>query len=164
MDYQLKPIGKTCAQTGTKLLPGDVCYSTVIPKGNDWERLDYSRDAWTGPPDGALGYWRTTVPLPLETTRRTLDPSALLRHFEQISEDANPAQEKFRYVLALLLIQRRRLRVTGSRGEGTNSYLQLSGSDGEGPFEVREHQLQPDEIETLERELNDRMTADPDSR
>ena len=93
-----------------KLQPGDVCYSTVVPNGNDWERLDYSRDAWKGPPKGALGFWRSTVPLPIENKRRLLDPNALMRHFEQLSEDANPAQEKFRYVLALLLVQRRRLR------------------------------------------------------
>jgi hypothetical protein len=164
MDYQLKPIGKTCAQTGAKFQPGDVCYSTVVPNGNDWERLDYSRDAWKGPPEGALGFWRSTVPLPIENKRRLLDPNALMRHFEQLCEDANPAQEKFRYVLALLLVQRRRLRVNGTRGDGPNSLLELTGSDGEGPFEVREQQLEPDEIETIERELNDRMSAAPDSQ
>ena len=50
------------------------------------------------------------------------------------------------------------------RGDGPNSFLELTGSDGEGPFEVREQQLEPDEIETLERELNDRMSAAPDSQ
>jgi hypothetical protein len=61
-------------------------------------------------------------------------------------------------------VQRRRLRVTGTRSDGPNSFLELTGSDGEGPFEAREQQLEPDEIETLERELNDRMSADPDSQ
>jgi hypothetical protein len=162
MDYQLKPIGKICSQSGVKLLPGDVCYSAVVAKGSDWERIDYSRDAWQGPPEGAIGYWRSKVPAQAENKRRTLDPDALLRHFEQLCEDASPAQDKFRYVLALLLVQRRRLRIQETRTEGGHSLLQLAGLQGEGPFEVREQQLEPDEIEALENELNQRLTAEPE--
>jgi hypothetical protein len=161
MDYQLKPLGKTCSKSGAKLLPGDVCYSAVIAKGNEWERIDFSRDAWQGPPENAIGYWRTRVPRQAESRRR-LDPDALLRHFEQLCEDANPAQDKFRYILALLLVQRRRLRITGTRAEGPATILELAGMQGEGPFAVPEQQLEPDEIETLEHELNERLTAEPE--
>jgi hypothetical protein len=161
MDYQLKPLGKTCSKSGAKLLPGEVCYSAVVAKGNDWERIDFSRDAWQGPPEDAVGYWRTKVP-PQTEARRRLDPDALLRYFEQLCEDANPAQDKFRYVLALLLVQRRRLRITGTRGERTTTILELVGMQGEGPFGVPEQQLTPDEIDTLENELNERLTAEPE--
>lgn len=160
MDYQLKPLGKTCSKSGAKLLPGDVCYSAVVAKGNEWERIDFSRDAWQGPPEDAIGYWRAKVP-PQAELRRRLDPDALLRHFEQLSEDANPAQDKFRYVLALLLVQRRRLRITGTRTEGAVTILELAGMQGEGPFAVPEQHLKPDEIETLENELNEQLTAEP---
>ena len=115
MDYQLKPLGKTCSQTGKPLGPGEICYSAVVEKGTEWVRLDFSAGAWTGPPEGALGFWRVTVPARDQPRRRSLDPDALLRQFEQLSEDANPGGEKFRYVLALLLVQRRRLRITHRR-------------------------------------------------
>ncbi len=161
MDYQLKPLGKTCSKSGAKLLPGDVCYSAVVAKGNEWERTDFSRDAWQGPPEDALGYWRTKVP-PQAEPRRRLDPDALLRHFEQLSEDANPAQDKFRYVLAILLVQRRRLRITGTRTEGSTTILELAGMQGEGPFAVPDQQLNPEEIEILENNLNERLTAEPE--
>jgi hypothetical protein len=161
MDYQLKPIGKICAHTGAKLLPGDGCYSAVVPKGSEWERVDFSREAWNGPPEEALGYWRTKVPA-AEPKRRVLNPDALLRHFEQLTEDANPAQDKFRYVLALLLVQRRRLRIAGTRPEAAATILELAGSQGEGPYEVREEPLRPEEFESLENELNQRLTTEPD--
>ena len=95
MDYELKALGKICSKTGKPFGPGDVCYSTVIEKGNEWVRLDFSAGAWTGPPEGALGFWRVTVPVRDQPKRRVLDPDALLRHFEQLCEDANPAREKF---------------------------------------------------------------------
>jgi hypothetical protein len=152
MDYQLKPLGKTCSQTGMPFGPGDVCYSAVVEKGSEWLRLDFSAGAWAGPPEGALGYWRVTVPAH-ETKRRALDPDALLRHFEQLCEDANPARDKFRYVLALLLVQRRRLRITQTRNSAGADVLELSGMQGEGPFEVRDQHLSESEITLLQQEL-----------
>ena len=114
------------------------------------------------PPEDALGYWRSTVPLQIETNGAAARSRCLLRHFEQLCEDANPAQDKFRYVLALLLVQRRRLRITGTRTEGPATLLELAGTQGEGPFAVPELQLKPEEIETLENELNERLTVEPD--
>jgi hypothetical protein len=161
MDYQLKPLGKSCSQTGKPLGPGEVCYSAVVEKGNEWVRLDFSAGAWSGPPEGALGYWRLTVPARDQTRRRALDPDALLRHFEQLCEDANPTRESFRYVLALLLVQRRRLRITLTRSDADGSVLELAGMQGEGPFEVRDQQLSELEIAALQQELETSLMAEP---
>jgi hypothetical protein len=161
MDYQLKPLGKNCSQTGQPLEAGDVCYSAVVEKGNEWVRIDFSAGAWTGPPEGALGYWRLTVPARDQTRRRALDPDALLRHFEQLCEDVNPGRENFRYVLALLLVQRRRLRITHTRSDADGSVLELAGMQGEGPFEVRDQQLAESEIAALQQELETSMMAEP---
>ena len=161
MDYQLKPLGKTCSRTGKPLVPGDVCYSAVVEKENEWVRLDFSAAAWSGPPTGALGYWRLTVPEADRSHRRALDPDALLRQFEQLSEDANPGREKFRYVLALLLVQRRRLRITQTRTDLEGAILELTGLQGEGPFEVRDQQLSESEITALQQELETSIMAEP---
>jgi hypothetical protein len=161
MDYQLKPLGKTCSQTGKPFGPGDVCYSAVVEKGNEWVRLDFSAGAWSGPPQGALGYWRLTVPARDQTRRQTLDPDALLRQFEQLCEDANPAREKFRYVLALLLVQRRRLRITQTRNDAEGTVLELSGLQGEGPFEVRDPELAESEVAALQQELETSILSEP---
>jgi hypothetical protein len=161
MDYELKPLGKICSKTGKPFGPGDVCYSTVIEKGNEWLRLDFSAGAWTGPPEGAIGFWRVTVPVRDQPKRRFLDPDALLRHFEQLCEDANPAREKFRYVLALLLVQRRRLQIATTRSDAEGTILELAGLQGEGPFEVRDQQLAEAEIGALQLELEASITAEP---
>ncbi len=158
MDYQLKSVGKTCVRTGTELRPGDACYSALVERANAWVRLDFSPAAWNGPPEGAIGYWKTIVPQPGEAKHRTLDPDSLLRQFEQLCEEANPARETFRYVLALLLVQRRRLRIEGTRSDGEAAFLQLAGLAGEGPFEVREQNLDASEIEAIQRELNEAFT------
>ena len=109
MDYHLKQIGRTCAGTGEELLSGSTCFSALVERDGQLVRLDYSQEGWTGPPEGTIGYWQSVVPEPDETKAKPLDTDALMRYFEQLSEDANPAQEKLRYVLSLLLLQKRRL-------------------------------------------------------
>lgn len=160
MDYHLKPVGRTCTATGGALVPGTTCYTALVEQGGQLVRLDYSADAWSGPPEGALAHWQIQVPQPDGAKPKPLDPDALLHYFEQLTEDANPAQEKFAYVIALLLMQKRRLRIDGGRSDGEIEYLQFLGSQGEGPFEVRDQQLSEAEIAALQNELNTHLSGE----
>ncbi len=99
------------------------------------------------------------MPQPVESGPKPLDPEVLFRYFEDTAEDQNPMQQKFRYVVALLLLQKRRLQLEGSRQDGEIEYLQLIGSRSEGPFEVRDQHLTPDEIQQLQSDLNAHLSA-----
>jgi hypothetical protein len=154
MDYQLETIGKTCHVTGEELVPGSVCHSALVHRGGNLTRTDFSEAGWTGPPDDTVGHWTSLVPYPETTKKKPLDADALLQYFEQLTEDANPARETLRYVLALLLLQKRRLKLNGSRNEDDVPFLELSGSHGEGPFQVRDQHLEPAEIEQLQNDLD----------
>jgi hypothetical protein len=159
MDYQLKPIGKTCAATGEELSPGTECYSVLLEENGRNTRQDFSAAGWSGPPENAVGYWRTSVPEPNDVKPKPLDSESLLQSFEQLSEDANPAQEKLRFVTALLLVQKRRLKLDGSRRDGDIEFLQLVGSHGEGPYEVREFDLSADERQELQQAVDAFLAA-----
>ena len=92
-----------------------------------------------------------------------------MRYFEQLSEglgtlqggqlaeDADPLQQKLRYVIALLLLQKRRLKLDGSRLEGEREVLEFTGARGEGRFEVPDCKLADEEIEGLQDQLNEQM-------
>ncbi len=154
MDYQFKPLGTKCAATGADLAPGEVCYSVLVERDGELMRLDYSEAGWTAPPPGTVGVWKCLVPQPVSVRREPLDHTALMNCFEQLVEDASPARERLRYVLALLLLQKRRLRLEGSRTDGADEYLQLAGSQGEGAYEVRDMQLSEQEMHDVQQELN----------
>ncbi len=160
MDYRLKPVGKTCASTGDELVPGGACYSALVEQQGELVRLDFSEVGWTGPPEGTVGYWRTVVPNADSRRDKPLDTEALLRYFEQLCEDTNPAQAKLAWVLSLLLLQKRRLHIDGARIDGEIEYVQLSGSRGEGPFEVRDQNLSEEEIEQLQQSLTAQLVAE----
>jgi len=169
MEYHLKPVGKTCAHGGERLEPNTVCVSVVVERDGELVRLDYCEADWPGPPEGVIGQWRCTVPEPETVGSKVLDPDGLMRYFEQLSErlgslpggqlteHGDPLDQKLRYVIALLLLQKRRLKLDGSRLVGEREVLEFSGAGGEGQFEVPDCKLADDEIEGLQDQLNEQM-------
>jgi len=169
MDYHLKPVGKTCAHGGERLEPNTVCVSVLVERAGELVRLDYCEADWPGPPRGVVGQWRCLVPEPESSGVRPLDPDGLMRYFEQLSErlgdlpdghlteHADPTDQKLRYVLALLLLQKRRLKLDGSRLVGDREVLEFTGAGGEGQFDVPDCKLADDEIEGLQDQLNEQM-------
>lgn len=157
-EYRFKSMSKVCAATGRLLRAGEPCFSVLIERHGVQERLDYAADAWTGLPEHAIGVWRSVAPAPIVRQAATADPELLLRHFEQLMEDPSPLHERLAYVLALYLLQRRRLKLEDSRVEEDGEYLQLSGSRGEGPFSVRDQQLTQEEIAALRQALDAQLT------
>jgi hypothetical protein len=154
VEYEFRPIGKKCAATGEDLVPGSECYSALIEQNGELQRVDYSEKGWKGAPEGALGVWKCIVPRPAEVRHEPLDTTALMTCFEQLIEEASPAREGLRYILALLLVKKRRLRLEGSRTEGEDEYLQLAGAHGEGAYEVRDLDPSDEDIQRWQRELN----------
>ncbi|QDT42985.1 hypothetical protein Pan241w_30800 [Gimesia alba] len=157
MDYHLKPLGKACSSTGKEFTPGETVHSVIIEQNGQLLRLDFSQDGWTGPPEGVVGEWKCQVPEPAAQGTKKIDPDALMQYFEQLYEAPNQVQEKFLYVLALFLVQKRRLKLEGSREEDQVFYLQLSGTHGEGSFEIRDQNLEESEIEQLQNQLNNQF-------
>ena len=160
MDYSFRPIGRSCAATGAELTPGTLCRSAVVERDGRFERLDFAASAWTGPPEGVVGHWRSRVPVPTAPQARKIDADELFRQFERLEETGHEQVRRLRYVLALLLLQKKRFELEGSRSEGDADFLILVGTKGEGPFEVRDERLGPDEIGAVQRELLAQIAAE----
>ena len=152
-EYHIKPIGKTCAATGKDLVPGGSCHSVLVEKNGELLRFDYSEEGWGQPPHGTIAHWRCEAPEPVTAVKKTLDPNELMRQFEQLCEEASPAHEKFRYVLALLLVRRRRLKLEGTKIIDDQEFFEVTGTRGEGTFLVRNQQLDEAEEQELQAAL-----------
>jgi hypothetical protein len=154
MDYHLKPLSKACAVCEEPFTAGERVHSIVVHHNDSLVRRDISEACWDGAPDGMIAHWHCVIPEPEQKRAARLDPDSMLAYLEQLVEDADPEQDKLKYVLALFLLQKRRLKLDGSTGGESGEFLQLSGSRGEGPFEIRDQQLTEAEIIRLQAELN----------
>lgn len=149
-EYNVKPVGRVCSGTGEELEPGSQCHSVLVEKNGELLRLDYSEAGWVAPPAGMLAHWRCEVPEPTTTAKKSLDVNDLMRQFEQLNEEASPAQDKFRYVLALLLVQRWRLRLEATKTIDDQEFLEVTGVRGEGTFLIPDQQLDDAEVQELQ--------------
>jgi len=109
MDYEVQRCSRHCAVTGRELVAGEEFFSALICEGVDVVRKDYSKEAWSEPPEGAVGWWKSQIPGPDAKRIHWAPNDVMLHFFEQL--EAQPDREDMRYVLALLLIRRRVMRL-----------------------------------------------------
>jgi hypothetical protein len=109
LDFDIQRCSRRCSVTDRELKNGETCYSALVPQGGEVARLDYSAEAWPGPPENAIGWWKSTVVDPNQGRPHWAPNDVMLNYFERLLED--PAAEDARYVLALLLVRRRIARV-----------------------------------------------------
>jgi len=108
MDYRIHKPQPRCASTDRPFAVGEPFYSALVRRDGGIVRLDMAADAWQGPPEASLAWWRSTMPA--TDAKPTLAPvDALLDVFEQLEGDH--ADAALRYLLALVLVRRRVLKI-----------------------------------------------------
>ncbi|MBI2824777.1 MAG: hypothetical protein HYX69_08830 [Planctomycetia bacterium] len=109
MDYDVQRFTRRCAATGRELAEGEEFYTALVADGAALRRLDYAASAWHGPPEGALGWWKSRVPSRDARRPRLAPNEVLLELFVNLEGIAD--KEDMRTVMALLLVRRRVLRL-----------------------------------------------------
>jgi hypothetical protein len=109
MEYEIERSAKSCAATGREFAPGEEFFSALIAKGAELKRCDYAAEAWQGPPEGAIGWWKSQMPGQNARRAHWAPNDMLLNFFEELAQQ--PDKQDMRYVLALLLVRRRVMRL-----------------------------------------------------
>jgi hypothetical protein len=110
-----------CAATGRVFTPGEKHVAVLVetPGEESLTRVLYALDAWESgarpaAPARVFGYWKRIageegrVKAPIVSTEELFDL------FEQLAEAEQPRQVAFRYLIALLLMRKRRLVYDGA--------------------------------------------------
>jgi Asp-tRNA(Asn)/Glu-tRNA(Gln) amidotransferase C subunit len=108
MEYEFQRCTRRCAATGREFAPGETFYSALFEEGAELVRKDFAAESWQGPPEGAIGWWKSQMPNPNDKRMHWAPNDVMLQFFEQLAEQ--PDKQDMRYVLALLLVRRRVLR------------------------------------------------------
>ncbi len=153
MEFHIRPRSKACAISGGPFSPGDTCWSALVEQDGKLVRQDISQAAWEGPPENCVGHWQTEIPPENCEGQRKLDTESLFDYFVQLSEQPNNTERDYQYVLALLLIRKRRLVLDDNIEIDDRPAMRLTGSAGEGPFDVLETELSDEQVESLQNQL-----------
>jgi hypothetical protein len=123
LDFEIQRFTRHCAATGRELKPGESFYSALVSKGAQVERQDFAVESWTGPPEGTLGWWKSQVPTPSAQKVHLAPNDVMLELLEQW--EAVPTRHDSRYVLSLLLVRRRVLRLEETETDDTGTEVSV---------------------------------------
>jgi hypothetical protein len=153
IDFDVQRCTRRCAALERELAPGETFYSVLVPQGPDVVRRDYSAEAWQGPPECSIGWWKSQMPDASGVKKGTLAPSdVLLDYFERLEGDAT--RQDLRYVLALLMIRRRIMRLEDTeRNEAGQETLVLFCSRNEAEYRTPAVMPNKDREAEIQKEL-----------
>ncbi len=158
MDYEIQRCTRSCAASGKELTPGEEFYSVLIAQGAELKRYDYSAEAWQGPPEEAVGWWKSQMPSPTSKRIHWAPNDVMLHFFEQI--ESQPEKQDMRYVLALLLVRRRVLRLEDQqRDEQGGEVLVLYCPRRETTYRVAALPPDSSRIDAIQEELANLLFA-----
>ena len=109
-EYQIQPNTRLCSVTGRPLRVGERYYTALLEEGDHFLRKDFSQEAWQGPPPGTFSFWTGKVPPDQDQNKPRFDDDLLEECFHRLEGQNDPGRVNFRYVVALLLIRRKRLK------------------------------------------------------
>jgi hypothetical protein len=152
-DYQIQPNTRRCAVTGRELNPGEKVYTALLEEGGKFLRQDYSSEAWQGPPPGAFSFWCGRVPAQEEARKPRIDDELLMDCFRRLDGQADPNRVSFRYVVALLLMRRKRLKFDEARKDGERELLGLRCARTGAKYEVVNPRLTDGQMGSVQEEV-----------
>ena len=167
--YDIVRKEEVCAATGRSFAPGDAQVAVLVetPGNETLTRVIYSVEAWESgarpePPARVFGFWRRSAGEEKKSADPVMSPEELFDLFEQLGEADQPRQVSFRYMLALLLMRKRRLVYEGAV-PGDPTRFRVKARPGGHEFEVMDPKLDEAAIAEATEELGRVMNVEDDS-
>lgn len=108
-EYKVGRCTRRCQVQNRPLAPGEWYYS-VVTEGEDEESLlrsDISAQAWQGPPEGTLGWWKSRMPAAGAKKLKLAPDAVLVDLLRQSDVGSTMLSGPLRYLLTLMLLRRR---------------------------------------------------------
>ncbi len=151
LDFEVAHCSRRCSVSGRALNAGEVYYSTLHMEQGAPLRLDFAADAWRGAGDGAIAWWQSRLPDGADDRPKLAPNDVLLNLFAELADA--PAEAEFRYVLGLLLMRRKLVKLQESRRDAAGETLVLDCPRRDERFELRVTAPTAERTAELERRL-----------
>lgn len=160
VDYEDKvSAARSCCVCGREFSPEERYLSALFEQGEEFHRRDYCQGCWQGPPEGSFSYWRGRLPAKEERPERFVGEGELLELFARLEAVTEPRQSAFRYLLGLLLIRRRLLKLMSSRGREGRPLMVVESGQGV-TYEVPVPQLSDAELAEVSAQMGAVLRVD----
>ncbi len=155
-----KSLGQ-CYGTGKKIEYGEEYFAALVETEQGFERRDFCADYWEREKPDVFCYWKTKLARPDEKRQIFVDDQMLMSFFERLAGETKQEKINFRFVLALVLMRKRRLKYYSSRVEAGNEIWRLRTVGADRQFvEVTKPNLNAEQIEELSSQIGQILQVD----
>jgi len=149
-----RPLGQ-CSGTGKRIEPGEEYFAALVETQDSLARRDFCAEYWTETQPEVFCYWKSTLPHPDQKRKIFVDDRMLMAFFERLAEEDEPQKLNFRFVLALILMRKRRLKYDSSKRQGEQEVWRLRVTGEDRFVELKNPQLDEEQIEQLSSQLSE---------
>lgn len=149
-----KPLGQ-CWGTGKKIEYGEEYFAALVESEEGLQRRDFCAKYWQDKKPEVFCYWKTKLPHPDQKKQIFIDDEMLMAFFDRLEQETEEEKINFRFVLALILMRKRRLKYDSSKIEDGREIWRLRIVGGDKQFvEVTNPNLNEEQIEELSSQLS----------
>ena len=154
-----KPLGQ-CYGTGKKIDFGQEYVAALVETEQGLQRRDFCTDHWESEKPQVFCYWKTKLPQPDQKKQIFVDDEMLMAFFERLAEETEQERINFRFVLALILMRKRRLKYDSSKLEDQKEIWRLRVAGEKEFVEVTNPNLDQEQIEQLSSQIGQILQVD----
>ncbi len=151
--WQVDRTAGICTATGREIAEGEEFYSVLLEEGELFRRVDYSLEGWDGPPADSFCHFKTKMPVKEKKKKLLVDDSLLIDFFTRLGDETEPVRVQFRFVLALILMRKRKLRYDGSATYDGQEVWEMTLIRDHATHQVVNPHLTDDQIEGVSQQL-----------
>jgi len=159
-DWEInRPLGQCCG-SGRKIEFGEDYYAALVETEQGLQRRDFSGEYWERAKPAVYCFWKTKLAAPDEKKRLFVSDDMLMAFFERLAPETEAEKVNFRFVLALVLMRKRRLKYDSTKVEGGRELWCLRVPGDKDLAEVVNPHLDENQIETLTSQIGQILQAD----
>ncbi len=154
-----KPVG-CCYGTGKKIEYGEEYFGALVETEQGLARRDFCADYWQSQKPEVFCFWKTKLPRPGQKKAQFIDDDMLLAFFNRLEQETEQEKIDFRFVLALILMRKRRLKYDSSDVQGDKETWRLRITGDKEIVTVLNPHLDEEQIEQLSSQIGEILQTD----
>ena len=154
-EWDIKGPLEQCCGTGRKIGGGEEYYAALVETAEGFERRDFCKEFWEQNRPEVYCYWKTKLARAGQKRQVFIDDDMLMAFFERLATETEAERVNFRFVLALVLMRKRRLRYDSTRTEKDKEVWRLRVAGEKRTVEVVNPKLSEAQIEQLSSQIGE---------
>ncbi len=159
-DWQISKSQEECYGTKRKIEYGEEYFAALVETPEGLQRRDYSADYWESAKPEVYCFWKTRLPHPDQKKQVFIDDDMLMAFFERLATENEGEKINFRFVIALVLMRKRKLKYDSTKMDGDREIWNLRIVGSNQIVEVENTHLSEEQIGQLSSQIGQILQAD----